>query len=195
MKKFTLRQRATAILIAAAVVTTAFIGFRSNYVVVSGPSMEPTYWNHEIVKIEHISDTQANNLPAGKVVVFQVPGELFTRVKRIASVNHVHTGYVVHGLYGSTDEADVYSYQMFVVDIKHNPKHPPKVEFIKHQLKSDEYWVLSDNINMVTDSREIGPIKASWIVGVLKDQRPYSAKAWANYHFAFVGTNWTSSSN
>ncbi|MFA5051116.1 MAG: signal peptidase I [Patescibacteria group bacterium] len=129
---------------------------------VSGPSMEPNYYDKDYLIVEELS-YRFHSPQRGEVIVFHSPNN--------------SQDYLIKRVIGLPGERIVISKNKISV---YNQQFPQGVEFNENsylnpglvtmgevdvQLNSDEYYVLGDHRNVSLDSRVFGPIKRSTIVG------------------------------
>lgn len=147
--------------------------FRVHYVIVRGPSMEPTYKNGSWLALDRLDDAQKSQLHVGDVIVFNVPGEVMPIMKRIAAVpGGSYTIYRTRvGAKGKWSNDFLYQ----------KPKVSKGCKAEQVQLPPNTFWVLADNWIMTTDSRTFGPIPSSAIIGKVADQRKLDVVAARNY--------------
>ena len=113
---------------------------------VKGPSMEPSLCDGDFLMVWGVDD--ASMLHRGDVVVFSHPSvEDRLMLKRVAAVQGERVG-VVEG--------------RVVVEPGDDSMEMWEMEWI---LDEDEWFVLGDNPSASLDSRRLGPIKGSWIIG------------------------------
>ncbi len=126
--------------------------------IVDGQSMEPNFHNNDYLITDKIS-YRLHAPQRGEAIIFHPPNK--------PSVNYLKR---ITGVPGDTIE--VKNGEVFVnskkivepyIDSGDKTKTPTNDE-IKITLKSDEYFVLGDNRNHSSDSREIGPIPKENIV-------------------------------
>ncbi|MBI2475985.1 MAG: signal peptidase I [Candidatus Taylorbacteria bacterium] len=159
-----------ALITAAIVLPIRF--FIAQPFMVSGPSMEPTFSNHDYLIVDEIS-YRFEKPKRGEVIIFNRPEEKKYLIKRII------------GLPGETLELEGDTItvknaerpegftldQTFVV----NKKSEPKLTVI---LDNEHYFVLGDNRSVSYDSRGWGPLDAKNIVGrALLRLYPFTALA------------------
>lgn len=120
-------------------------------IIVSGSSMNPTYYNGDVLKGEIV--TSYTKIERGDVITF----------------SHDHTTLIkrVVGLPGETISFDNGS--LYIDDALLDTDYPDMkdpgilADGSKIKLKSDEYFCLGDNRNNSMDSRVFGPVKRSQI--------------------------------
>jgi len=126
--------------------------------VVSGASMEPSFYDREYLVVNKISLT-LKQPGRGEVVVFKFPGELKEKyIKRVI------------GLPGETVELK--NQAVFINGLKLTESYLPK-EFVteqlgtakKWQLKDKEFFVMGDNRPNSNDSRVWGPLPQEDLIG------------------------------
>lgn len=113
-------------------------------IIVSGPSMEPTFHNGNILLSE--SDITRDDLHRGDVVVFNVDINV---IKRIV------------GLPGETlvvKDGVLYIDGVVYDDLQFDAIEDPGVLWRDYTLREDQYFCVGDNRNESYDSRWIGPI-------------------------------------
>ncbi len=128
---------------------------------VSGPSMEPSFYNNEYLIIEKITGYFREPL-RGEVIVFESP--MNSKDHLIKRVIGLPDEKVV------IDKGQIFIYNhQFPQGLALNEKYlaagtgtPGQIEI---ELKEDEYYVLGDNRNMSLDSRVFGSINKKDITG------------------------------
>lgn len=128
--------------------------------IVSGSSMQPTYWDKDYLIIDEIS-YRIEEPQRGDVIVFKYPSDVKQRfIKRIIGLpgeqveiknNQVHI----------TDAED----QTIVLDESSYLKDEVAMANTRIKLKSDEYFVMGDNRAVSFDSRMWGALPRDLIVG------------------------------
>jgi signal peptidase I len=129
---------------------------------VSGPSMEPNFYDKDYLIVEELS-YRFHSPQRGEVIVFHSPNN--------------SQDYLIKRVIGLPGERIVITKNKISV---YNQQFPQGAEFnensyinpglvtigeIDIQLNPDEYYVLGDHRNVSLDSRVFGPIKKSTIVG------------------------------
>lgn len=132
---------------------------------VSGPSMEPSFFNNEYLIIEKISYL-FRQPQRGEVIIFKSPEKpkdhLIKRVIGLPNERVVITGgevYIYNGKFVQGLKLDEKKY------LSPGMSTPGQIDV---QLKENEYYVLGDNRIMSLDSRIFGPI----------NQKNFTGRAW-----------------
>ena len=113
---------------------------------VNGPSMNNTLKDGEIMLLNKLSSYKKND-----IVVVKIPNDKI--IKRIIATPG-DSIYAKDGIVYVNDK-----------EIKENYTSSATVDFEKVFLKKDEYFVMGDNRIVSYDSRKLGPIKKSQIMG------------------------------
>lgn len=128
---------------------------------IHGASMNPTYSSGDII----ISRKDNNNIERGDVVTLN--GDSMTLDIGYENPNMIKR---VIGLPG--EEVKIVDNVLYVdgepLDESYTNEQMKDAYDVIHQLAEDEYYVLGDNRNFSTDSRDFGPVKKDWIVGKAK---------------------------
>lgn len=134
--------------------------FFYSVLVVRGASMEPNYYDGEVLAVSKIS-YQIDNPKRGDVVAMFFPGETDKRfIKRVVAL----PGETV-----SITEGMVYvNGQPLPED--YLPKDLATTPDLTRQLTEDEYFVMGDNRTASSDSRAWGPVPESYIIGKATSQ-------------------------
>lgn len=131
-----------AIVVVLLIVTKAFF---FDFVRVKGESMKPTLNNHQLIMIKK----QISHISKGMIVVMNSP-ENGQTIKRIIATE----GDCVQIINGALLINDLYYASVLSKDIK-------------YIIPQDHIFVLGDNINHSTDSRDWGPISKNEIIGIM----------------------------
>lgn len=128
---------------------------------VEGGSMDPTFHNNEYLIVEKVS-YRFHNPHRGDVVVFRYPNNpQVNYIKRIiglpGEVVSIERGHV--SINGSLIRED-YLPNLAPTRIDQEPERAYQVT-----LAAGEYFVMGDNRDHSSDSREWGPLKEEYIVG------------------------------
>lgn len=135
-------------------VFTALVAVRYRKAVIVGSSMQPTYYEKDIVWV----DTKCKRIHRGDVVVVKVEGEDKLIIKRVIAT--------------PKDTIKIKDSKVFVNDryLKEDYIYP-NIKYngnITIELSDDEYYVLGDNRPVSRDSRVFGPVTKNNILGVVK---------------------------
>jgi signal peptidase I len=128
---------------------------------VSGPSMEPNFYDREYLIVEEIS-YHFSNPQRGEVVVFRSPQN--------------HNSWLIKRVIGLPKERIVIQGgDVFIYNEKNKDGVKLKEDYlfpglrtggsIDIVLKDDEYYLLGDNRNLSLDSRVFGPVQRKLILG------------------------------
>ena len=144
--------RKKLILISAAVFIILFKSYVMNRVIVAGDSMESSYKHGDIVWVEKI--TKYNRIDRFDVVIVKIKGE--TIIKRVIGLPN-ETVLIADGKIYIDGENLKEEKEVYINDggIAAEPFH----------LSDNEYFMLGDNRNASRDSREIGAVYISQIIG------------------------------
>ncbi len=148
MKKNVQSVKALVPFLAAIVIGVVFsltIKYLFNPVIVSGPSMSPTYRNGDILRSEVISGK--DDLSRGSVIVINADNKKM--IKRVV------------GLPGETIQIiDGYLYINNTPDhsFDYDPIEVPGCAVQPLTLQVNEYFVMGDKRNKSNDSRDFGPV-------------------------------------
>lgn len=115
---------------------------------VNGASMEPTLYNNELVLINKIGLNKGIN----RYDIVVVKYENSTIIKRVIGLPYETVEYIDNTLYIDGEEVSTKVYFEYTKDFKLT-------------AGKNEYIVLGDNRNISKDSRIIGPVKESDIIG------------------------------
>ena len=133
-----------------------FQGKRFSTITVNGNSMAPTFSNGNRISISR-NPYKTDRPILGDVVVFAHPGvKQTTFLKRIV------------GLPGDLIELKckrIFVNNQSITPHAQGPVGHSQLLDLMWQLEGDEYFVLGDNPCDSLDSRRLGPIKLSWIIG------------------------------
>jgi len=156
-------------------------GFVAQPFIVEGSSMEPDFHNGEYLLIEKLG-YHLHKPVRGDVIVFKYPNNVAVNyIKRIVGLpgetvrifeNQVFVnGKKLNESYLSPDEKTI---------VSQSPETPYEVA-----LSSEQYFVMGDNRQHSSDSREWGPLGKEFIIGksalVLYPRQNFSAVASPNY--------------
>lgn len=149
---------AEVVIIAGASILIIY-GFIAQPFVVEGTSMVPNFQDKNYLIVDEL--TYRLRAPErGEVIVFRAPPEPSKYyIKRIV------------GLPGETVtiKGDVVTVNGSVLDEKYLSAADLKFSNdLTYALKSDEYFVMGDNRPVSSDSRSWGPLKKSYIVGMVR---------------------------
>lgn len=140
----------------------AFIFYLSNFVLikiyVSGPSMENTLYNGDIV----LANTSYGKLKTGDVVIIEKPGEDYLIIKRVIAVDKCTVEIIDGNVYVDGEKL----IEPYVDGAYTRPYYPQKT---KWELKDGEVFYLGDNRSVSADSRQNGPCDKSMIMGKVFD--------------------------
>lgn len=128
---------------------------------VSGNSMLPTYKNGQMV---FVKDRYITHIKRNDVILFRVNTEKVKSIyiKRVVGVPG-DTIYIHNGkLYVNNEEINDNLPNMNKAGLASVPLH----------LEDDEYFVLGDNRNNSNDSRNLGAVKSSAIIGIVAPNTP-----------------------
>ena len=130
-------------------VVLCFRTFIATPVKVNGPSMDTTLKDGEIMILNKLG-----TIKKGKIVVVDIGSEKI--IKRVIA----EPGDSIY-----CKDGNVYVNDKI---IKENYISTKTKDFVKHYLKSDEYFVMGDNRSVSLDSRSFGAVKKSQILGTTK---------------------------
>lgn len=129
---------------------------------VSGNSMSPTYKNGQMV---FVKDRNVAHIKRNDVILF--------RVNAGAKVKSIYIKRVV-GIPGDT--IYIHNGKLYVNDVEVNDNLPNMnkagLASASLHLEDGEYFVLGDNRNNSNDSRNIGAVKSSAIIGIVTPNTP-----------------------
>ena len=146
---------ATVSIIAVFIVRT----FIAQPFVVSGESMEPTFYTGDYLIVDQLSYS-LKNPERGDVIVFKyplLPSRFF--IKRIIGLPGETIKIEGENIYIKEVGSDEFK----LIDEKYI-EHKQN-DFREQSLENDEYFVMGDNRTASLDSREWGPLKENYIKG------------------------------
>lgn len=128
---------------------------------VSGPSMEPNFYNNDYLIIEKVT-YYFRDPSRGEVIIFQSPVNPKDHlIKRVIGLPNeklvIERGQIL--VYNRQFSQGLALTEKYLAVGTATPGQ------ITIELKEDEYYVLGDNRNMSLDSRSFGPIKEKDITG------------------------------
>jgi len=127
--------------------------------VVEGQSMEPTFHDRDYLIVNKY-DYRIGTPKRGDVIVFQSPTIPNTNfIKRIIGLPGEVVKIDAKGVVSVDDK--VLGEPYINHDLNPTPETPP----IERFLQPNEYWVMGDNRNHSSDSRDWGPLQKSAIIG------------------------------
>lgn len=125
---------------------------------VNGSSMQPNYASGDLV----ITRKDKEHIAIGDVVT--VNGKVMTQATGMKSPNMIKRVVAEPG-----DKVDITNNRLYVNDELIEEKYISEEMYdtpnISYELADDEFFVLGDNRNHSTDSRDYGPVKRDWING------------------------------
>ncbi len=162
MKKFILffREVFESLIIAGAVVVIVRT-FIAQPFLVSGSSMEPNFHNGDYLLIDELTYRFRKPL-RGEVIVFsypQNPSSYF--IKRIIGLPNEKV-IIEKGVIKIKNQEGLFVLQEDYIT------HKPQVDYFEKDLGPDEYFVMGDNRNFSYDSRNWGPLKEKFIIGLVR---------------------------
>lgn len=125
--------------------------------IVNGPSMEPTYYDGEVV---HSKTVKINEIKRGDVILLY-PQTIFIGpiyIKRVVAIPGDTVQIKDGKLYVNEEEIKSTFPDMEYSGVAEN----------KITLDESSFFVLGDNRNNSNDSRQLGPISFSHIIGIVK---------------------------
>jgi signal peptidase I len=132
--------------------------------IVDGNSMQPNFQNNEYLLVEKISQ-KFENLKRGDVIVFHPPGQENTNyIKRIIGLPNekVEISDNKIKIFNQLHPDGIYLNESYIANsVKTITEQPDQT----YTLSSDEYFVLGDNREHSSDSREFGLLPKGNIIG------------------------------
>ncbi len=140
---------------AVAILAALFIqGFLLEFTRVDGPSMEPTLLHNERMFVEKLSYGWSEP-QRGDVLICHYPGRTDTCVKRVIGLPGEMIAIAGGAVFINGERLDESLWWDSVIFSDMEPRLVPE----------DSVFVLGDNRNLSQDSRQVGPIPYSHIVG------------------------------
>lgn len=140
---------------------------------VDGPSMQPTFWDNQRLIISRIHYI-VSNPERGDIVVFNKPGSRIgdsPLIKRVIGLPGDTIEFRLSTPDASLDGSATSKAELYINNQKTDEPyineecHPAKCPAETWVLGPDEYFVMGDNRNHSTDSREFGQINRKNIIG------------------------------
>ena len=150
------------------IVALGFTYFNTDITIVDGPSMEPTYKNHQIIiNSKSVKDVNKMLINKNSIVKFVSP-EGDRSIKRIVGVPGDKLEFnkfelKINGVVADEDNREG-SEQHLLKMLKKRKRFDDHRTLI---LKKDQYYVMGDNRQDSIDSRKYGPIDKSCIISVV----------------------------
>ena len=156
LKRFnTIRELFDLIVLIGAVY--ALVNLATVRFIVQGPSMEPTFMENQFLIVSRVNYL-LGQLEQGDVIVFHYPGNPDDDyIKRVIGLPR--------------DVVEIRDTLVYVNGQQLNEPYinetcrPAQCQDRTWELSDDEYFVMGDNRNRSSDSREFGPIQQQYIVG------------------------------
>ena len=141
------------------VISTINTLLSASHIKIEGASMSPSYQKGQHYLIDR-NIYRATSPERGDVVVFRHPSAQETiLLKRIVGLPGEQIRFSLCGskilINCPSPENDSYQTKAFI----------DETAGLELRLADDEFFVLGDNVNFSLDSRRLGPIKRSWILG------------------------------
>jgi signal peptidase I len=139
--------------------------------IVDGNSMQPNFDNNEYLLVEKITP-KMQSLKRGDVIVFHPPGQEDTNyIKRIIGLPNEKVEIVDNKvkIFNQSHPTGVVLEEAYIAS---NTKTAGEKADETYTLTNDEYFVLGDNREHSSDSREFGPLPKGNLIG----------RAWVNVY-------------
>jgi len=156
IQRFNLLREIVDLIVLVGVIYT-LVNLASVRFVVQGPSMEPNFYQDEFLIVSRVNYLLGEP-DYGDIVVFHFPG-------------NQEDDYIKRLIGKPGDVVEIRDTLVYVNDVQltepyiNEPCIPAQCRDERWELGGDEYFVMGDNRNHSSDSRDFGPVDASLIVG------------------------------